>query len=105
MSESYVVVLNGRAGGGRCAARAREVLPRLRDAGLTLDLRETTEPGHGTRIVREAYAAGARRFLAVGGDGTTYEVVNGLFPEAERAADSVTRTSSSARLRSGCCGD
>lgn len=87
MSESYVVVLNGKAGSGRCAARAREVLPRLRDAGLTLDVRETSEAGHGTRIVREAYAAGARRFLAVGGDGTTYEVVNGLFPEAERAPD------------------
>lgn len=83
MSESYVVVLNGTAGGGRCAARAREVLPHLRDAGLALDVRETTRAGDGTRIVRAAYAAGARRFLAVGGDGTTFEVVNGLFPEAE----------------------
>jgi diacylglycerol kinase (ATP) len=89
VSESYVVVLNGKAGGGRCAARAREVLPRLREAGLALDVRETTAAGDATGIVRAAYAGGARRFLSVGGDGTTYEVVNGLFPEAERAPDVV----------------
>jgi len=34
------------------------------------------------RIAREAYGRGRRRFIAVGGDGTSYEVVNGLFPEA-----------------------
>ncbi len=87
MSEKYVVILNGHAGGGRGAARAKEVLPRLREAGLTLDVRETTAAGDGTRIARAAYAEGARRFLAVGGDGTTYEVVNGLFPAAEQSAD------------------
>ena len=37
MSEKYVVILNGHAGGGRGAARAKEVLPRLREAGRTLD--------------------------------------------------------------------
>ena len=29
-----------------------------------------------------AYAQGYRNFLAVGGDGTSYEIVNGLFPES-----------------------
>ncbi len=87
MSEAFVTVVNVAAGGGRCGARAREVLPRLREAGLALDVRETRAAGDATRIVREAYASGARRFLAVGGDGTSYEVVNGLFPEAEGAPD------------------
>jgi len=32
--------------------------------------------------VREAYQGGYCRFIAVGGDGTAYEIVNGLFPEA-----------------------
>jgi len=87
VTERYVVVLNGTAGSGRCAARAREVLPRLREAGLSLDVRETRAAGDGTHIAREAYAAGERRFLAVGGDGTTYEVVNGLFPESVGRSD------------------
>jgi hypothetical protein len=35
-------------------------------------------PGQATSLVRDAYAQGYRKFIAVGGDGT-YEVVNGLF--------------------------
>jgi diacylglycerol kinase (ATP) len=43
---------------------------------------ETKSAGDATRIAREAYGLGRRKFIAVGGDGTSYEVVNGLFPEA-----------------------
>ncbi|HSE98170.1 MAG TPA: YegS/Rv2252/BmrU family lipid kinase, partial [Blastocatellia bacterium] len=43
---------------------------------------ETRHAGHATKIAREAYRNGYRRFIAVGGDGTSYEIVNGLFPEA-----------------------
>jgi YegS/Rv2252/BmrU family lipid kinase len=43
---------------------------------------ETQQGGDATRIAREAYRRGRRKFIAVGGDGTSYEVVNGLFPEA-----------------------
>jgi diacylglycerol kinase family enzyme len=31
-------------------------------------------------LVRDAYAQGYRKFIAVGGDGTSYEIVNGIFP-------------------------
>ena len=57
-------------------------LERLRAAGVVIDLAETQGAGDATRIAREAYGRGQRRFIAVGGDGTSYEVVNGLFPEA-----------------------
>jgi diacylglycerol kinase (ATP) len=33
-------------------------------------------------MAREAYQLGRRKFISVGGDGTSYEIVNGLFPEA-----------------------
>jgi len=32
-----------------------------------------------TELARDAYQKGQRRFLAVGGDGTSYEIINGLF--------------------------
>jgi diacylglycerol kinase (ATP) len=89
MTRAFLAVVNGAAGGGRSGKRAREALPALRAAGLEVDVTETRGPGDATRIAREAYAAGRRRFLAVGGDGTTYEVVNGLFPEA--AGDGAVR--------------
>jgi len=63
-------------------------LDRLRASGIVLDTAETREGGEATRIAREAYARGYRKFLAVGGDGTSYEIVNGLFPEEGRSKGS-----------------
>ena len=68
---------------------ARGALDQLRAAGVELEVSETTGPGQATALARTAYARGCRQFIAVGGDGTSYEIVNGLFPEAatdERAA-------------------
>lgn len=66
---------------------AGAALDRLRASGIELEVVETTAPGQGTRLAREAYVRGHRRFLAVGGDGTSYEIVNGLFPEAQSVAN------------------
>jgi diacylglycerol kinase (ATP) len=57
-------------------------LERLRAGAVAVDVVETQGAGDATRIAREAYGRGRRWFIAVGGDGTSYEVVNGLFPEA-----------------------
>ncbi|HVO60275.1 MAG TPA: diacylglycerol kinase family protein [Terriglobales bacterium] len=83
MSGPYLAIVNPTAGGGRCRKLLGPALERLRAAGLHIDLAETTAPTEATQIAREAYAQGRRRFLAVGGDGTSYEIVNGLFPEAQ----------------------
>ena len=50
--------------------------------GVEVEIVETSAAGDATRIAREAYGAGRRRFIAVGGDGTSYELINGLFPQA-----------------------
>jgi len=57
-------------------------LERLRAGGLEVKVTETRGSGDAERIAREAYRQGVRQFIAVGGDGTSYEVVNGLYPEA-----------------------
>jgi YegS/Rv2252/BmrU family lipid kinase len=62
-----------------------ETIARLRGGGLALEVARTERAGHGTEIVRDAWARGCRRFLAVGGDGTAHEVVNGVLPADERA--------------------
>ncbi|HWY23246.1 MAG TPA: YegS/Rv2252/BmrU family lipid kinase [Candidatus Acidoferrum sp.] len=79
---SYLAIVNPAAGGGRSRKMLGPALERLRAGGIAVDVAETQGPGDATRIVREAYGRGRRRFIAVGGDGTSYEVVNGLFPEA-----------------------
>jgi diacylglycerol kinase (ATP) len=82
VSESYFTVVNPAAGGGRCGKLAPSALSKLRSAGLTLETRETHAPGEATVLAHNAYAEGYRNFIAVGGDGTGFEIVNGLFPDA-----------------------
>jgi len=85
----FLAIVNPAAGGGRCGRLAPLALEKLRAAGMELDVVQSGAPGHATELAREGYAKGYRRFIAVGGDGTSYEIVNGLFPEAaagERAA-------------------
>jgi diacylglycerol kinase (ATP) len=78
----YLAIVNPAAGGGRSRKLLDAALDRLRAGGVTIDVAETKSVGHATRIAREAYASGRSNFISVGGDGTSFEVVNGLFPEA-----------------------
>ena len=82
--QSYLAIVNPAAGGGRSRKLLDPALDRLRAGGVAVDIAETRGPGDATRIAREEYAGGRRKFIAVGGDGTSYEVVNGLFPEASK---------------------
>ena len=80
--ECYLAIVNPAAGGGRSRKMLGPALDRLRAAGVAVEVAETQRANEATRIAREAYGRGFRKFIAVGGDGTAYEVVNGLFPEA-----------------------
>ena len=82
MNETFLAIINPAAGGGSCRERVGAALDRLRSAGIALETAETNAVGHATQIAREAYRRGYRKFLAVGGDGTSCEIVNGLFPES-----------------------
>ena len=80
--ERYLALINPAAGGGRCAALAPGALAALRAGGLQVDSAESARPGHGSELARAAYGDGYRRFIACGGDGTAYEILNGVFPAA-----------------------
>jgi diacylglycerol kinase (ATP) len=89
-TERLLANVNPAAGGGRCGKLAPAVLEALRKGGQELDVRHTSGPGEATLIAREAFQQGARHFVAVGGDGTGFEIVNGLFPEALSASERPT---------------
>lgn len=82
MGQSFLAIVNPAAGGGKSRRLLAPALKRLRAGGLEVKVTETRAPGDAERIAREAYRQGIRQFIAVGGDGTSYEVVNGLYPEA-----------------------
>ena len=68
-----------RSGCTRVARRA------LAATGDTVDVERSGARGEAAAIARAGLARGVRRFIAVGGDGTAFEVLNGLFPEAVTA--------------------
>jgi diacylglycerol kinase (ATP) len=95
--EPYLAIVNPAAGGGRGRKILSSALERLRTGGVKVDVVETRGAGDASRLAREAYGRGQRRFIAVGGDGTSYEVVNGLFPEAGADVRSAGRAREGAR--------
>jgi YegS/Rv2252/BmrU family lipid kinase len=86
MTERMLAIVNPAAGHGRCGRQATGALDRIRASGIPLDAEITTRPGHATELARAAYRRGTRRFLAVGGDGTACEIVNGLVPTNHSSA-------------------
>ncbi|MCD6289899.1 MAG: diacylglycerol kinase family lipid kinase [Anaerolineae bacterium] len=77
------VVLNPITGRGTGARAAPIVQSELRRRGIDFDLVVTKRPGHAIQLAREAALSGYDSVIAVGGDGTVNEVVNGLIAAAQ----------------------
>lgn len=78
-------------GAGRNAFRRRwpPMAEALTARGLDHEVVLTEDAGHATELARQAVEDGARLIVAVGGDGTLHEVVNGVLGDRERAPDGV----------------
>ena len=70
------MIANPISGRGRSRRRADRVAARLRELGCEVDLRFTAAAGDATRLA--AAVDGHDAVVAVGGDGTINEVLNGL---------------------------
>jgi diacylglycerol kinase family enzyme len=62
-------------------ARARDVLAHALASETKLDVVHTNARGHATQLARQAAVDGLDLVVALGGDGTVNEVVNGLLAE------------------------
>lgn len=78
----FLAIVNPAAGGGKSRKLLTPALDRLRAGGIDVSVAETRAAADATNIARDAYRQGVRHFIAVGGDGTAYEIVNGLYPQA-----------------------
>lgn len=75
-----VVIVNPHSQGGKLGKRWVELADTIGRA-FPFDEAVTKSAGDATRLTREALKAGAERVVAIGGDGTINEVVNGFFDE------------------------
>lgn len=76
---SVALIANPNSGGGRTKKRLPEILNALANAIGPVTLYRTNGPGHATTLTRQALAEGAELIIAVGGDGTVNECINGFF--------------------------
>jgi YegS/Rv2252/BmrU family lipid kinase len=82
MADQLVIVnpIAGRGAGERVIPR---IVRLLREHGLSFDLVRTERPWHAAELARQAVVSGYRTVVAVGGDGTSNEVLNGLMAARE----------------------
>lgn len=74
----WLVIVNpasGRPDGGR---GWRAIEQALRQADVNFDVVHTQHPGHGETLARQALHDGLRHIVAVGGDGSVNEIVQGI---------------------------
>jgi YegS/Rv2252/BmrU family lipid kinase len=71
-------VLNPAAAGGRARRRWCRIEPQVRSAFPQAELHETSAPGEATTLAADAARSGVELVVAVGGDGTLHEVLQGL---------------------------
>ncbi|MBX5475923.1 MAG: diacylglycerol kinase family lipid kinase [Clostridia bacterium] len=77
MKRRAVVIVNPKAAAGRGLRLWSSVEPLFAEA-FEYEVRLSQRPGHATELARQAVQEGARTVVAVGGDGTVHEVVNGM---------------------------
>ncbi|MBQ6595387.1 MAG: diacylglycerol kinase family lipid kinase [Clostridia bacterium] len=72
------IIINPTAGRGKAAAARTAVDKAMSEAGALFRFHETRERGEAREISARLTAAGETEIIAMGGDGTAHEVLNGL---------------------------
>jgi len=78
-----IFVVNPLSGEGRTSKQWQKVERLLRKKNYCFDVQFTERSMHACQITRDALQKGYNHIIAVGGDGTINEVVNGFFQNAD----------------------
>ncbi len=74
------IIINPVSAGGRTQKRLDEILDAVKvEFGFDWTLDFTRSPGEATALTQQVLRSGCNLIIAVGGDGTIQEVVNGFF--------------------------
>jgi diacylglycerol kinase (ATP) len=87
MSSNYqpmTIICNVRSGRGRVVKHLSEVRGELDRRNLDYNVALTERRGHASELARDALERGVKLLVAMGGDGTIHEVVNGMI-DGDRA--------------------
>lgn len=78
---TWYTIVNPAGGNGTVQKRWPRIEAALLQAGVRFEVVFTEARGHATELARNAVESGWRHILAVGGDGTNNETVNGILQQ------------------------
>ena len=78
MNNKWCVIVNPQAGNGTAKKHWPKLKILLQHHLGDIEVRFTEAPQHGIKLTEEAIRDGYRQLLAVGGDGTNHETINGI---------------------------
>jgi len=81
--KAFKIILNPVAGRGYSGRVEPKIRQFLKEEGLEFDLDHTEHRGHGIKLAEKAIKEGYKSIIAVGGDGTTNEVINGMIAASD----------------------
>lgn len=88
--DRHKIILNPQSAKGATRRRLPEIQQSLNELGLVYTFSLTERPWHAAELAREAIVEGYDVVVAVGGDGTVNEVVNGILQcQEEKVGDAV----------------
>lgn len=86
----YKVIVNPTAGKGLAGASIPILEQKLKESGITYELVKTERPWHAAELARQAIRSGFEVAVAVGGDGTVNEIINGIVAAQEAGEGNIS---------------
>lgn len=77
--KKWFAIVNPNSANGKTHAKWPLFYQRIIDHGIEVDYSYTSAHGNGIEVTKQAISQGYKKFIAVGGDGSINEVVNGFF--------------------------
>jgi YegS/Rv2252/BmrU family lipid kinase len=77
--QEWLAILNPVSGGKKAAKDKGKILAALDSMNIQYQLIETEFTGHAIELTQAAIHKGYRKIMAIGGDGTVNEVLNGIY--------------------------
>ena len=81
ISQDWFTIINPNAGNGKGGKDWNRISDILRKNDFRFEMKTTQRKDQATEYTRELIAAGYRKIISVGGDGTLHEVINGIFTQ------------------------
>ena len=85
----WLIVVNVFAASKKAGELWRRAESLLKHKGIRYECRYTGDSGNACRIAEDASREGYRRFVAVGGDGTVHDVLNGIMSFVDAPGNAV----------------